>query len=66
MDGALSLVELIVLNVGLSAGILNNRVFAMFVVMAVSAVFNRYKDVHRHLTSKHHHNSSSRHLSRRP
>jgi Kef-type K+ transport system membrane component KefB len=31
----LSLVELIVLNVGLSAGILNSRVFAMFVVMAV-------------------------------
>ncbi|GAA6034234.1 hypothetical protein JCM8097_003799 [Rhodosporidiobolus ruineniae] len=33
------LVELIVLNIGLSAGILNNQVFAMFVVMALVTTF---------------------------
>ncbi|KAH8919284.1 hypothetical protein BT69DRAFT_1337391 [Atractiella rhizophila] len=33
------LVELIVLNVGLTAGILNNEVFAMFVVMALVTTF---------------------------
>lgn len=34
-----SLVELIVLNIGLQAGILNNAVFAMFVVMALVTTF---------------------------
>lgn len=34
-----SLVELIVLNIGLQAGILNNEVFAMFVVMALVTTF---------------------------
>ncbi|GAA5971654.1 hypothetical protein JCM11641_000674 [Rhodosporidiobolus odoratus] len=33
------LVELIVLNIGLSAGILNSQVFAMFVVMALVTTF---------------------------
>ena len=33
------LVELIVLNIGLQAGILNNEVFAMFVVMALVTTF---------------------------
>ncbi|KAM0756252.1 hypothetical protein T439DRAFT_320950 [Meredithblackwellia eburnea MCA 4105] len=33
------LVELIVLNIGLSAGILNNQVFAMFVTMALVTTF---------------------------
>ena len=34
-----SLVELIVLNVGLQAGILSQRVFTMFVVMALITTF---------------------------
>ncbi|GAA5920681.1 hypothetical protein JCM1841_002894 [Sporobolomyces salmonicolor] len=33
------LVELIVLNIGLSAGILNNQIFAMFVLMALVTTF---------------------------
>jgi Kef-type K+ transport system membrane component KefB len=33
------LVELIVLNVGLQAGILSQRVFSMFVVMALITTF---------------------------
>lgn len=33
------LVELIVLNIGLNAGVLNSRVFAMFVLMAVVTTF---------------------------
>ena len=34
-----SLVELIVLNVGLQAGILDTRLFSMFVVMAIVLTF---------------------------